>query len=159
MEGFFLEKYNVAQGLVPVDLNTAANTGLRISMKDAKRVIFIVTMGDSTAGATDFSLKQHNAATAGTSKALSVANPYFHKAGAATTFTKVTPGSATDNYVPTAFDNEPGVAVFEVLAEDLDVNGDFAWVSLDIADAGAAKIGAVIAIVEPKAKPAYGNAV
>ena len=155
MEQFFLEKYNLKISTTPVDLNTGANTGERISMKDAKRVTFVCVMGDSTSATTDFSLKQHNAASAGTSKALSVANPYYRKAGAETEFTKVTPSSATDNFVPTAFANEPGIVVFEVLAEDLDVENDYAWVSLDAADAAAAKLGAVIAIVEQKSKPAY----
>lgn len=160
MEAFFAEKYNVALGLVPVDLNTAANTGLRISMKDHKRVTFIVAMADSTAAATDFTLKQHDAASAGNSKNLSVMNPYFKKVhtGSAVVTTKVAPTVAAHNYVPTDFDSDPGIIIFEVLAEDLDVANDYAWVSLDIADAGAAKIGTIIAIAEPKYAPAYAKA-
>lgn len=158
MEAFFLEKYNVAMGLVPVDLNAGANTGLRISMKGNKRICFLVTMADSTAGVTDFTLNQHNAASAGTSKVLAVANPYYKKAAAATTWTKVVPTSAASNYVPTDFANEPGMIAFEVLAEDLDVEGDFAWVSLDMIDATAAKAGAIIAIADPKNRPGYAIA-
>lgn len=158
MEGFFLEKYNVAMGLVPVDLNAGANTGLRISMKGNKRVCFIVSMADSTAGVTDFTLQQHSAASAGTTKVISTVNPYYKKAAAATTWTKVVPASAASNFVPTDYANEPGMIAFEVLAEDLDVEGDFAWVSLDIADATAAKAGAVIAIADPKSKPGYAVA-
>jgi hypothetical protein len=157
MESFFLEKYNVAMGLVPVDLSAGANTGLRISMKNAKRITFLVTMGDSAAAVTDFTLQQHNAATAGTTKVVATTNPYFVKAAAATVWTKVVPGSAASNFVPTDFATEPGMIAFEVLAEDLDVNGDFAWVSLDIADTDAteAKLGAVIAIADSMNHPAY----
>jgi len=158
MEAFLVEKLNMATGLVPVDLNTAANTGLRVSIKDAKRVSFAVIMGASTAAVTDFTLQQHNAATAGTSKALSVANPYYHKVSSATEFTKVVPVAAASNFVPTDFASLGGIIVFEVLAEDLDVNGDFAWVSLDIADSTAAKLGAVIAVVDEDLKPAYAVA-
>lgn len=158
MEAFLLEKMNGANGLVPVDLNTGANTGLRISMKGNKRITFLVNMGASTAAVTDFTLQQHNAATAGTSKALSVANPYFKKTSAVTVWTKVVPSAAASNFVPTDFASLAGQIAFEVLAEDLDVEGDFAWASLDIADSTAAKIGSVVAIVEPKSKPGYAVA-
>ena len=143
----------------PVDLNTAAVTGARVSMKGCKRIAFVVAMGDSTSAVASFSLKQHNAASSGTTKALSVANPYFVKAAAATVFTKVTPGSATDAYdLSTTFADEPGMVVFEVLAEDLDVTNDFAWVSVDIADSTAAKLGSVVAVChEVGLKPPYGQ--
>jgi hypothetical protein len=50
--------------------------------------------------------------------------------------------------------------VFEVLPEDLDVNGNFAWVSLDIADMGAAKLVSVLAVChELGAKPGYSQAI
>lgn len=159
MEAFFLEKYNLKQIVLPVDLNTAANPGARISMKNARRITFVVNMGDSTAASTlSAALKQHNAASSGTTKALSVANPYYHKLGAATKFTKVEPGSAADTYdLAALFAGDEGIAVFEVLAEDLDTNNGFAWCTIDIADAGAAKVGAVMAIVEPIRKPAYSQ--
>lgn len=155
MEAFLLEKFNMSTGLVPVDLNTGANTGLRVSMKGAKRVTFAVIMGASTAAVTDFTLQQHNAASAGTTKVLSVANPYYKKVSSATKFTKVVPSSAASNYVPTDFASLGGIIVFEVLAEDLDVENDYAWVSLDIADSTAAKLGAVIAIADDQSHPAY----
>jgi hypothetical protein len=158
MEAFLAEKLNLATGLVPVDLNTAANPGLRISMKNAKRVSFVVIMGASTAAVTDFTFQQHNAASAGTTKVLAHDNPYYHKTSAVSVFTKVVPGSAVSNIVPTAFASLGGVIVFEVLAENLDVEGNFAWVSLDIADSTAAKLGAVIAIVDEDLHPAYAIA-
>jgi hypothetical protein len=160
MEGYFAEKYNVALGLVPVDLNAGANTGLRISMKDHARVTFIVAMADSTGGVTDFTFNQHTAASAGSSKVLSHMNPYYKKVhtGSAVVTTKVQPAVAASNIVPTDFANEPGLVIFEVLAEDLDVEGGYAWVSLDMADATAAKPGAIIAIAHPKYAPGYAKA-
>jgi hypothetical protein len=148
MEAFKLEKENIKTVIVPVDLNTAANTGLRVSMKGYQRVSFIVEMGDSTGATIIFTLRQHNAASGGTSKNVVVDNKYFKKAGAATVFTEVKPTSAAAVYdLSTDFAADPGTVVFEVLAEDLDVNGDFAWVSLDIGDAGAAKLGTCLAIL------------
>lgn len=160
MEAFLMEKANLKASSGPVDL-AGAQTGARISMKDYKRVAFIVHLGSSAATTPTFNLKQHNAASGGTTKVLSVANPYYHKAGAATSFTKVEPSSAADSYVLTSlFATAAGVVVFEVLAEDLDVNGGFGWVSLDIPAAGAAKLGAVMAVChEPGSKPAYSLSV
>lgn len=158
MEAAFLENHNIALGLVPVDLNDGANTGLRIPLANVKRVTFVVAMGDSTAGVTNLTLNQHDAASAGNSKALSVSNPYYIKAGAATVFTRTVPTVAASNYIPTAFANEPGLLVFEVLAEDLDVENGYAWVSLSAIDATAAKLGAIIAIASgPAYIPAYGQ--
>lgn len=160
MEAFLMEKKNLKLVTLPVDANTAAITGGRISLKNAKRVAFVVQFGDSTAATVQFALKQHNAATSGTTKALSIANPYYHKAGAATTFTKVTPTAATDAYdLGTIFGDAEGIVVFEVLPEDLDVNGGFTHASIDLADSGAAKLVSVLAAVEPKSLPAYEDAV
>ncbi len=159
METFLLEKHNVALALVPVDLNDGANTGIRIGMAGKKRITFIVAMGDSTAAVTNFTLNQHDAVSSGNSKALSVLNPYFTKVGyAPESFTKVTPTVAASNYIPTAFAGDPGLIVFEVLAEDLDVENNYAWVSLSCIDATAAKLGAVIAIASGNDyTPCYGT--
>ena len=161
MEAFLLEKTNMKLVTVPVDANTAAITGGRVGLKGVARVAFVVQMGDSTAALAQFTLKQHNAATAGTTKALSVANPYYHKKAALTVFTKVIPGAATDAYdLSSVFAADEGTAVFEVLAEDLDVEGDFAWASLDMADSTAAKLVSVIAIAHAVGqKPGYAVAI
>lgn len=155
-----LEKHNLKHAWLPVDLNTAAVTGARIKMDKGHRCAIIVSMSDSVA-ATDvsFFLKQHNAATAGTTKALELDNPYYVKAGAATVFTKVAPAAAVtagDYDLTATFASEEGFVVFEVLAEDLDVNNGFFWISLDAADAGASKHAAAIYVVaDCKYAPAY----
>src|SRR5262249_48212214 len=111
MERFLLEAKTLRTALVPVDFNTGANTGIRIPMANAKRITFIAIMGTSTAAVTTFNLLQHDAASTGNSKALSVANPYYYKHGSgATKFTKVVPGSATDTYdVATQFAADGGL--------------------------------------------------
>ena len=148
---------NLKIGNVPVDLNTAAVTGARIKLSHGERLAIILVLGASTAAVVELTLKQHNAASSGTSKALSVMNPYFKKAGVATSFTKVEPVAAASVYdLSTDFNADSGIIVLEVLPEDLDVNGGFTHVSCDIADSTAAKIGALFyAVVDSKIKPAY----
>jgi hypothetical protein len=145
---FLLEEYNAKQAIIPVDLNAGANAGARVSLAKHKRVSVVITLGDSTAAAVDVSFQQHNAASGGTSKALSIANKYFHKAGAATSFTQVEPTAAASSFnLASQFASQEGIVVFEILAEDLDVNGDFSHISVDIADTTAAKVGAAVYIL------------
>jgi hypothetical protein len=154
MEKFLLEDKGIKQAFLPVDLNTAAVAGERVKAED--RVSIVVAMGDSTGATVQISLKQHNAASGGDSKALSIANKYYKKAGAAKSFSKVEPEVAADAYDLSAdFAAEEGVVVFEVLPEDLDVNGGFSHVSVEIADSGAAKLASGLYIVDCKFKPAH----
>ncbi len=159
MENLFLEKKIVKKIIGPVDLNDAANTGARVDMKDVERVASVINVGAGTTTAShSIALKQHTVASGGTPAALSVDNPYFHKIGAATEFTKVVPGSAADTYdLHALLANSASLVVFEVLAEQL--TDGYRWVSLDIADVGGAQLGDVIAIVKPKSAPAYSKAV
>lgn len=159
MEAFLMEKYNIKQVAGPVDGNTAAITGTRVGMKGYRRIAFVIQLGDSTTAlAVTPTLRQHNAASGGSSKDLSVANPYFKKVGAATKFTKVEPTVAAAAYdLTTDFANDEGILVLEVLAEDLDVNNNFSHVSVDLADTGAAKMVSVLAFCEGGAKPIYGT--
>jgi hypothetical protein len=158
---FLLEEYNAKTGFLPVDMNTAAITGARVSLAKNGKCVFVVSMGTSTAAVVQFTLKQHNAASAGTSKVLEVANKYFVKAGAATVFTQTEPTVAASLFdLSVDFAANGGVAVFEVNAEDLDVEGDFGYVSLDVADSTAAKLGSCIYILRDCVyQPGYSVAV
>ena len=161
MEAFLLEKRVPKVSTTPVDLNTGANTGARIDIRGARRVSWIV-VGDvgTTTTTHTFSLKQHDAASAGNSKALSVDNKYFHKIGAATAFTEVEPASASDSYdLHALLANNKFVLVMEVLEEQLDTANGYGWVSLDIADTGGAQLGSAIALVDVDGKPAFDKVV
>lgn len=160
MEKFLLESKTLRTALVPVDLNTGANTGLRIPMGNAKRITFLAIMGASTSAVVTLNFLQHDAASSGNSKALSIQNPYYHKHGsAASKFTKVVPGAAADTYdLATLFTADGGIVAFEVLAEDLDVENGYAWVSLSALDSTAAKVGVFLAVVDHDFKPAYDQA-
>lgn len=139
-----------------VDLNTAANTGLRIDIKQFERVSFIITLAAGTTTTThSIALKQHTVATSGTPLALAVSNPYFHKIGAALKFTKVDVTTDTDTYdLHTLLGDSASIVIFEVLPEQL--TQGYRWVSLDIADAGGSQLGSVLAIGHNcKMNPAY----
>jgi len=161
MEHFLSEKYVSKTIIAPVDLNTGANTGLRVDMKNVKRVVFLSILGAGTTTTTHgFTLKQHIVASSGTPADLSVDNPYYHKVGAATVFTKVEPSSAAAAYdLHALLSNSAAIVAFEVLPEQLDRAGGYRWASLDIADAGGSQFGTCIALVEPLFGPAYAIAV
>lgn len=158
---FLMEKQTLKQVVGPVDLNTAAVTGNRVSMKNATRVAFIIALGAGTStSAQTFTLRQHDAASAGNSKDLSVDNPYYHKIAAATSFTKVQPGSAAAAYaLHASLADDVAIVVFEVLAENLDIANGYAWVSVDTADSGGAQLGSIVAVVDEALLPAYDKVV
>lgn len=154
-----MEKQNIKMAHLPVDLNTAAITGARIKVSSGDRIAVVIQLGDSTAATVQYTLKQHNAASAGTSKDLLSDNPYYHKKAALTSFTKVVPGSAAAlKDLSSVFADDEGVAVLEILGEELDVDGGFSWFSVDIADSGAAKLGATAYVVsDVRHSPAYST--
>lgn len=161
MSAFLLEEKNIKQVAVPADLNGAAVTGARIKLDKRDRVAVVISFGDSVGAAVSISLQQHDAASAGNSKALSVDNPYYHKVAAATSFTKVEPGAAASSYdLASLFAGDEGVVVFEVLSEQLDNENGYDWFSINVADSTAAKImGAVYVSGVERFKPAYSEAI
>jgi hypothetical protein len=159
MEAFLMEKMNMKS----VGLGDGhALTGDRISMKDAKRVSFGILVGTgNTETAFAVTLRQHDAASAGVSKDLSVANKYFTKINLATAFTAVEPTVAAAAYdLHADFGDNVGMVVFEVLAEDLDHVNGFGWVSADISGAGVTtRTVGVCGIIDDNHKPSYGNVI
>lgn len=155
----FLEEHSIKQVADPVDMNAAAITGARISMSKCDRLAIVLQMGSSTGAVVQATLRQHTAASGGTSKDLSVINPYWKKVGAATSFTKVVPTVAAALYdLASDFAASAGVVVFEVHGEDLDVNGGYSYVSVDLADSTAAKLlGAMYIPCETRYIPGYSE--
>ena len=157
MNELFLEDVQIKAVMAPVDMNTAAITGARISLAKAESCAVVFSMGTSTAAIAQFTLMQHNAASAGTSKVLAVSGPYFVKAGSATAFTKVEPTVAASLYdLSTTFAADGGLVVFEISGEELDVNSNFTHFSVDIADSTAAKlISGIYVLTGLKYEPSY----
>lgn len=160
MEAFLMEKATVKSVVDPQSISSAV-TGNRVDMKNAKRVTFLISVGTSTsATAVTFTLEQSNAASSGTKKVLTVQNPYYYKANTDTVFTKVAPVAAASAYDFTSLiGDHVGYVALEVLAEDLDVENNFEWVSIDVTAAGVTKLGSIIAIVDSEFRPPYANAV
>jgi hypothetical protein len=166
MEHLLLEKIVPKQVIPAGSLHGGNMTGARIDMKNVRRVTFLIALeAGSTTTTHTFSLVQSNAASSGTSKALSVANPYYYKIGAATKFTKVDPtavGGAgpLDTYdLHALLGDSVALVAFEVNAEDLDRANNFEWVELDMLDTGAAQVGAVIGFAIHDFAPAYAQVV
>lgn len=150
----FAEEYILKNIVDPVDWNTAAVTGGRIDMKDLEKVIFIAVLNSATSRtAIDIDFDQHTVATSGTPIALSIDNAYYHKVGAATSFTKVEPSSKADAYnLLTLVGDSKAILVFEVRSSDL--TDGYRWVSANTSDTGAAGIGCVLALGQARFKPA-----
>jgi hypothetical protein len=145
---------------VGVDLNAAAITGERISLEKGDRVAIVFQGGASTGATVQLTLRQHDAPVSGNSKNLESDNPIYVKAGSATVFTKIVPTSkAALKDLSTQLGGAAGIAVIEVLAEELDVDGGFKYVSVDIADAGAAKLASTMYVLSNvRYAPAYAEA-
>jgi len=161
MENLLSEQTAIKQVMAPVDLNTAAVTGARIKLEKGHRIAAVLSMGTSTAAVVEVTLRQHNAASAGTSKDLVGNKPHFTKSGAETSFTKVEQVTALAlKDVSTQFASNGGILVVEASAEELDINNGFAWFSIDIADTTAAKLGsAVYHLHDMKFQPAFSEVV
>lgn len=161
MNKYLSECALLKQAHLPKDLNGAATVGERIAVAKSDRIAIVVAMGDSVGAVANFSLKQHTLEAAGVSKDLEVKGNYYYKAGAAKSFTKVEVETAAAAYDLSAiFAADEGVVVFEILGEDLDVDGDFAFVSIEIADATAAKLASTMYVGhDAKRQPAYSEEV
>lgn len=139
----------------PADLNTAGATGAYIDMSKGEKVAIVCVMGDSVGATAEFTLKQATDSSGTGVKDLSVANHYFKKAGAATSFTRVEPSSAAAAYdLSTDFAAQEGIVIFEINPSDLDVNNDFTHATIIVTDPAAAKVYSVCYHVLCGDKPA-----
>lgn len=140
MEAFLAEKNGYKQIALPKDINASALVGERISLEKGHRCGMVISCD---AGAEDLtiSLEQHDAASAGNSKALLIKNNYYIKKDAETKFTKVevledTPLSS----IVASVSGVKAVIIIETLDSQLDINGGYNHVSLNIAAGSAAKV-------------------
>lgn len=145
--------YDLSTGLSPVDLSLGANTGKRLSMSEVESVSVVFIKAAGTAGQNPvLTLKQHTAASGGTSADLPIITTYWVK-GEATldgdeVWTEVSQAaSATITDPGTGSAAVEQLVVISVKASQL-VPGAGAFISLDIADTGAAaQLGTVLYIV------------
>lgn len=144
--------FDISPSTVPVDLNTAGSTGLRVAMKDCETVAFIVSLAAAGSGTEDVTLdlQQHTAGSGGTSADLDVVTDYYIKSEATLDndeqWTKVTQAAASEVTLAGAtYAATQVVVVIEVSAPQLSTG--YTHVSLNVTDPGSvARLGSVIAI-------------
>lgn len=140
----FLEGANIVSAFVPVDMSAAANNGAWVSLKNYRRCIAVLFGAVGTAGEDPvFTLRQATANDGTGAKALTFERVY-KKVGTLTgvgTFTLATQAAANTHTDAVSAETQKIIAV-EILAEDLDAEGGFDHVQLQIPDVGiAAQLG------------------
>ena len=151
MECLFAECNGIKAAAVPTNINStggSAITGARISLKPMQRVSIIVSFNDVAADVA-VSFQEHDAATAGNSKAFTIVDPVFVKLDAETAFTKEAFAAADGN-------GSSGVVVYEIMAESLDRDNGYGYISANVAQAAGDKIVSVMYVShDMESHPAY----
>lgn len=144
--------FDIGLAWAPVDTQTAAITGKRISMKHCTGLTILVIKAAGTANDDPvFTLKQHTAYTSGTSADLAIIDHFYLKQETALdndeAWTKVTQTAAATVTGNGTSAETQCLYVFEVNAASL--SDGYAWVSLDLADTGAAGAQLAAAVYIP----------
>lgn len=143
--------FDISMGINVVDLGAGANTGNRVSLKNADAVTVLVVKEVSTDGEpVVLTLKEHTASSSGTSRDLAKIDTVYKKTEATLdgdeTWTKVTQAASATFTEATADDTLQGIYAFTVRADQL--SSDAAYISVDIADTGTAgTLGTVLYIL------------
>ena len=156
-----VEEFQIVNAIVPVDLQTGANAGDYVSLKNYRHCTVLITTGIGTAG-DDPVISQFQAKTVagGDEKALNIST-IWHKVGATAVtavgeWTKVTQTAAA-TYDSDAIDGAENVAMFilEIDADDLDVDNGFDCYRVHVADVGSnAMLGCATYILSQPRFPA-----
>ena len=146
----FFQTANIVAGIVPADLQTGANNGDWVSLKDYGRCVAVFFKGIGTAGDDPvFTLKQATDATGAGSKALTFTSVYS-KVGTQTgiaNFTETTQAAAA-TYTDAVSAEAQAIIGVEINATNLDVDGGFTHVQLSIPDVGGnAQLGCAFYIM------------
>ena len=143
--------FDLAPDLAPYDSNAAAGTGLRVGLADSPGGVDFVVFKGAGSG-TDvpvLTLREHSAASGGTSQALARITEHYRKSATTLagteTWTRTTQAAAS-TLTLTGEATKQGIYVVHVEASWL--SDGFGYVSLDVADTGAAgaQLLAVLAI-------------
>ncbi len=157
---FFAEGVGIKQGYQGSFQTAQETTRLNMAGKIRVAILFMLGAGVAT---NDFevTLRQHKLAAGGDSKNLAVNNPVFYRVGetgAALLKADAGLGIGDDQAAYTIADLETsaGLVVVEVLAEELDINNDFKFISAQLGAAGAARqVNAIYLAHEMSYGPAY----
>jgi hypothetical protein len=143
----FLQSMGIEAAIVPVDLQTADNTGDWVNLALFQSVIILFIKGAGTAGQDPvFTLNQAQDVSGTGAKALPFTTIYS-KVGtldSVAQFTRVTQAAA-GTYTDAVSAEAQAIMAVEVAAEDLDINNGFTCVQLVIPDVGGnAQIGTAV---------------
>ena len=163
----FISDHDIVSCFVPIDLETAANTGDWVSLKYWNHLTVVLFKAAGTANDDPVMTFAQATVVAGTdtkSLLLPAGRPgitnYWYKQGAllATTagcgtWTEVAQVAATTITTNATAAESQGIYVIDIYADQLDVNGGFDCVQMSVADTGAAgaQIGCAFYILsEPR---------
>lgn len=149
-----IEQLQICSGFVPVDLQTAANTGDYVSLKNYKHLTVVFFKAAGTAGDDPTLALTQATDVAGTGVKALTFTELFVKQGTLTAigeFTKVTQ-SAAGSYTEATSAESQAIWVVEIDAEDLDIANGFTCVKAAVADVGTnAQLGCLLYFLsEPK---------
>lgn len=144
----FLEVADIIPAFVPVDMQTGANNGQWVAMKNIGRLVCVLLKGAGTAGDDPvITLKQATSNAGANAKALNFTRVRTKIGAIASTplWTIVTQ-SAANTVTPTSAAS-PAVIAVEISPTDLDINNGFSFVQLSIPDTGTnAQLGSAFYI-------------
>lgn len=147
--------FDIIPNIVPVDTQTGANPGDYISLKNASGIAYVYFKAAGTANDDPVFTFRQAVDVAGTSvKDLAVITTHYQKQAATNllstgTWTKVTQAAAATVTLNSTSAEQVGIYVFEISADQLDVDNGFDCVICNVADTGAAgaQLGTCIAIL------------
>ena len=153
MNQHFLEKCQLASVFVPISMDASSGpVSVRVSMKNYGRVAFVLHAGAGTAANDTTITFTQSVGAAGSPKALNLAKGYVKQGAALSAIAAFTEVALTAGvYTSDTSGEEQLVWAFDVMAEDLDIDGGYDHVIATVNDHGAAKVGGLLAIGhEPK---------
>jgi hypothetical protein len=133
--------FDLSAGIVPVDSQTAAMTGKRVSLRNAAACTVVVFKAAGTANDDPvLDLQQHTAASGGASADLDVIDHFYIKQEATLdgdeTWTRVAQTAASEVTLNATSAETQMIVAIEVMGTSLSDGYDY--ISLDIADTGSA---------------------
>jgi len=146
----FSEEIRAKNGGIIEDIAAGVESD-RLSLKDSNKVSIVVKLAVGSGTTFSMTLRQHDAATSGTSADLISSVPVYHKADADADFIRLDPTTAT--IAISEVDTLAGHVIVEVYQNDLAYGFDY--VSLVLAAPGAARVASVDYMIDTKNKPAY----
>lgn len=143
--------FDLSTGFTPVDMQTATNTGKRVSLRHADGVDIVLFKGAGTAGQDPvITLNEHDASTGGTSQVLAALTKRYQKQETTLdgdeTWSKVTQAAASTMTLDGTSAETEGIYVIPLEAADL--SDGFDYISVDVADVGGnAQLGCVLYVL------------